>query len=193
MVNILAASFHVCHSVQGGMSCLLFFIYLIEQEPDSCFPDYRDSSYRFWRFSLRCRASPMRSIIKPSPKARYSSAFSSRILVNDYVLWCLSAPPKKKSTEHTEDTEKDFCRMIKTIPQPSDFRPQNSDFIFALHLQYYSFWKAKSHIHNNDFCGLNSWQVELSPCFLSPQFSFSTNCVKYSYNFTWVCIIQWKL
>ena len=54
------------------------------------------------------------------------------------------SPPQKKSTEHTEDTEKDFRRMIKTIPQPSDFRPQNSDFIFALHLQYYSFWKAKT-------------------------------------------------
>ena len=35
-------------------------------------------------------------------------------------------PPKKKSTEHTEDTEKDFRRMIKTTP--SDFRPQTSDF-----------------------------------------------------------------
>ena len=34
------------------------------------------------------------------------------------------------STDHTEDTEKDFRRMIKTTP--SDFKPQTSDFIFAL-------------------------------------------------------------
>ena len=103
----------------------------------------------------------------------------------------------KTSTDHTEDTEKDFRRMIKTTPsalslQTSDLRLETSGYN-PYSLQYYSFWKAKSHIHNNDFCGLNSWQVELSPCFLSPQFSFSTNCVKYSYNFTWVCIIQWKL
>ena len=37
---------------------------------------------------------------------------------------------QKKSTDHTEDTEKDFRRMIKTTP--SDFKPQTSDFIFAL-------------------------------------------------------------
>ena len=43
--------------------------------------------------------------------------------------------PQKKSTDHTEDTEKDFRRMIKTTP--SDFKPQTSDFIFALQaLQY---------------------------------------------------------
>ena len=43
------------------------------------------------------------------------------------------SPPQKKSTDHTEDTEKDFCRMIKTTPsalrlQTSDFRPQTSAF-----------------------------------------------------------------
>ena len=32
-----------------------------------------------------------RSIIKPSPEARYSSAFSVRIFVNDYIFSCLSA------------------------------------------------------------------------------------------------------
>ena len=32
-----------------------------------------------------------RSIIKPFPKARYSSAFWSRIFVNDYIFSCLSA------------------------------------------------------------------------------------------------------
>ena len=37
---------------------------------------------------------------------------------------------QKKSTDHTENTEKDFRRMIKTTP--SDFIPQTSDFIFAL-------------------------------------------------------------
>ena len=42
---------------------------------------------------------------------------------------------QKKSTDHTENTEKDFRRMIKTTP--SDFKPQTSDFIFALQaLQY---------------------------------------------------------
>ena len=32
-----------------------------------------------------------RSIIKPSPKARYSSAFSVEIFVKDYIFSCLSA------------------------------------------------------------------------------------------------------
>ena len=35
------------------------------------------------------------------------------------------SPPQKKSTEHTEDTEKDFRRMIKTTP--SALSPQTSD------------------------------------------------------------------
>ena len=29
--------------------------------------------------------------------------------------------------------------------------------------QFDSFWIAKSHIHNNGFCGFNSWQVEQEP------------------------------
>ena len=33
----------------------------------------------------------MRSIIKPSPEARYSSAFSVEIFVKDYIFSCLSA------------------------------------------------------------------------------------------------------
>ena len=55
------------------------------------------------------------------------------------------SPPQKKSTEHTEDTEKDFRRMIKTTP--SDFKTQTSDFIFALQaLQYNNITVSK-----NDF------------------------------------------
>ena len=36
-------------------------------------------------------SSRRRSIIKPFPKARYSSAFSVEIFVNDYIFSCLSA------------------------------------------------------------------------------------------------------
>ena len=50
----------------------------------------------------------------------------------------------KTSTDHTEDTEKDFRRMIKTTP--SDFKPQTSDFIFALQaLQYNNITVSKTH------------------------------------------------
>ena len=48
------------------------------------------------------------------------------------------------STDHTENTEKDFRRMIKTTP--SDFKPQTSDFIFALQaLQYNNITVSKTH------------------------------------------------
>ena len=94
-----------------------------------------------------------RSSLKFFPEARYSSALSIEIFVKNFIC-CLpelqiiscrrqylkqdfskdfqpSGYPKK-STDHTEDTEKDFRRMIKTTP--SDFKPQTSDFIFALQL-----------------------------------------------------------
>ena len=78
--------------------------------------------------------------VKPDEqnKARFNSAMARKGAMkwNSHSVF---ATPKhlafrlpKKATDHTEDTEKDFRRMIKTTP--SDFKPQTSDFIFALQL-----------------------------------------------------------
>ena len=55
------------------------------------------------------------------------------IFIKDFLQRFLAFRLPKKATDHTEDTEKDFRRMIKTTPsdfrpQTSDFRPQTSDF-----------------------------------------------------------------
>ena len=66
-----------------------------------------------------------------------------------HSLWQTHEPPRVVrgcflSTDHTENTEKDFRRMIKTTP--SDFKPQTSDFIFALQaLQYNNITVSYTH------------------------------------------------
>ena len=82
----------------------------------------------------------MRSKIKPFPEARYSSAFSVEIFlkiiisgqrpyfIKDFPQRFLAKQPPKKSTEHTEDTEKDYRRMTNFSLQTSDLKPQTSDF-----------------------------------------------------------------
>ena len=73
--------------------------------------------------------------VKPDEqnKARFNSAMARKGAMkwNSHSVF---ATPKhlafrllKKSTDHTENTEKDFRRMIKTTP--SDFRPQTSFFV----------------------------------------------------------------
>ena len=90
------------------------------------------------------------------------------------------SPPKKTSTEHTEDTEKDFRRMIKTSPsaishQPSNLRPQTSDFIFALHslqltiLQFFEndFFAFETQVkHRDGSCSLRLWNRTHPLCLL---------------------------
>ena len=85
----------------------------------------------------KIRASPMRSIIKPFPKARYSSAFSVEIFVKDFVREIIYELLKYflRSNNLNKISSKDFLRSRNPKNHPYKFR-LNSDDPMIQALQY---------------------------------------------------------
>ena len=89
---------------------------------------------------------------------------NSSLMKASYHVWMMSKSQKSRKYfihgPHVGHGER-FCFCVTGVAvwqltvSINDFLRYN-----PYSLQYYSFGKAKSHIHNNDFCGFNSWQVE---------------------------------